>query len=324
MSEEVRAAIDRFYVEVFPSLSSLTKPLPGAVRMVEQALASGYHLAVTTNPLFPRAAVLERLAWAGLPADQYPFELITSYETSHFSKPSPVYFAEVLGRLGWPDRPVVVIGDDIELDISAARQLGLAAFWVAGEDQNVPDGKLPPTHQGSIEGVIPWLKQISPEELQIQTASTDALLALLRATPAVLGGQYDGIPAHLLAERPEPGEWSLVEIQCHLRDVEKEVNLPRLRKMFEQANPFLPGMDTDPWAEQRQYIQQEGRQAWQDFTSARMESLTLLETASAEDWQKPARHAILGPTRLEELVRIISSHDRMHIQQFAACLKAIR
>ena len=48
--------IDRFYEEVFPTLSYLTKPRPKAVELVEWAFAQGYRLAIATNPLFPLAA----------------------------------------------------------------------------------------------------------------------------------------------------------------------------------------------------------------------------------------------------------------------------
>jgi hypothetical protein len=41
----------------------------------------------------------------------------------------------------------------------------------------------------------------------------------------------------------------------------------------------------------------------------------MLEAAAPGDWGRTARHAILGPTTLKELVRIIAEHDRLHIRQ---------
>ena len=52
--------IARFYDEVFPTLAYLTKVRPEAVDLVEWAFAQGYHVAIATNPLFPRVAIEHR------------------------------------------------------------------------------------------------------------------------------------------------------------------------------------------------------------------------------------------------------------------------
>jgi hypothetical protein len=113
---------------------------------------------------------------------------------------------------------------------------------------------------------------------------------------------------------PAPGEWCLTEILCHLRDVEREVNLPRFRKMLAEQNPFLAGEATDTWVKERKNAEQDGRQALIEFTAARKEVLALLE-GLVEEWSWPARHAIFGPTTLQELVGFVAAHDRAHVQQ---------
>ncbi len=124
--ETMQADIDRFYVEVFPRLKSLTQPHPQGRRIIDQALKAGWRLVIATNPLFPQTAVYQRLSWAGLPVTEVPFDLVTSYEGFHFSKPHPEYFAEILARLGWPEGPVVVFGDDLDQEIAPSAQVGLA------------------------------------------------------------------------------------------------------------------------------------------------------------------------------------------------------
>jgi hypothetical protein len=98
------------------------------------------------------------------------------------------------------------------------------------------------------------------------------------------------------------------------------VNLPRLQRVIRENNPFISGQDTDPWAEQRQYICQDGRKALRDFTDARIATLEMLSALGAEDWQRPARHTIFGPTDLNEIVSIIAAHDRLHLRQVRASL----
>jgi len=118
-----------------------------------------------------------------------------------------------------------------------------------------------------------------------------------------------------LGTQPAPNEWSPAEVFCHLRDVDAEVNLWRLKKVLTENNPFIPGQDTDPWADTRHYVRQDGLQALEDFTKARKQVLQLLENLPREAWDRPGRHAIFGPTSLLELVNIIAGHDILHVQQ---------
>ena len=62
-----------------------------------------------------------------------------------------------------------------------------------------------------------------------------------------------GISEPSWIKRPSPDAWSLTEIICHLRDVEQEVNLPRLKKIIQENNPFIHGVDSDRWADERDY-----------------------------------------------------------------------
>ena len=311
---EVQLIIDAFYAEDFPDLRGLTQFRPEAVRVVRQLLDRGDQAALATNPLFPRTAILQRLGWAGLPLDEIPFALVPSYETFHFAKPNPAYFAEFLAQLGWPKIPVVMVGNDVESDIGAARQLGLPVFWMTNDGTSAWNGQggVPP--HGGLTDLIPWMDASSTEPLPTNFTNHNALLAVLRSTPAALATLCHPQGSNL-GKRPAVDEWSPSEVLCHLRDVDAEVNLQRLQKVVNERNPFLPGQDTDPWAEARQYCQQDGLQALTDFTQARMQVLKLLDDLPQESWELRARHAIFGPTNLRELVNIIAGHDILHVQQ---------
>jgi hypothetical protein len=292
---------------------------------VQAALADGYRLVIATNPLFPETANLQRLAWAGVPAEEYNFVLVTSIETFHFAKPDPAYYAEILARLGWPSETVVMIGNDIQRDIQAARRLGLPAFWITRQIDPPASVEMSeaPTGSGWLEDVLPWLKSTPAEALQADHTSTPAMLAILRSTPAALDSIARALPHELWSVRPRPGEWCFTEILCHLRDVDLEVNLPRVQAVIDETNPFLSGKDTDPWAEERKYITQNGRQALGQFFIGRKKLLESLERLEPSGWDRYARHAIFGPTSLAELVNIIAGHDRVHLQQVRQVLAEI-
>jgi FMN phosphatase YigB (HAD superfamily) len=316
--EDIYPAIEQFYAEIFPSLRGLTRPIHEAIEMVETAFERGYHVAISTGPLLPRTAIVQRLEWAGLSPEKYPFALITSYETFHFSKPNPAYFAETLARLGWPEEPVLVVGNDVENDIHTAQKLGLPTYWVQPNHNSLQRVTPGPGGFGELAGLIPWLDRTSPEELRPQFNDPAALMAILRSTPAALNSLCLPLESIKMSTRPTPDEWSPGELLCHLRDVDTEVNLPRLKKFLLEDNPFLPGADTDRWGEERDYLHQDGIRALQHFSASRQRLLRILEEISPVDWERTARHAIFGPTRLKELIAITARHDQVHIRQMLA------
>jgi FMN phosphatase YigB (HAD superfamily) len=314
-AEEFQNQIDSFYVEKFPSLEGLTQFRPEAVRMVEGAFARGYNVVIATNPLFPLTAILQRLNWAGLPPQRFPFSLIPSYESYFFAKPNPAFFAETLSRLGWPEGPVVMVGDDLNLDINPARQLGLGTFWINNNEQPSLDDPDVSDGHGTLAELLPWLDSTPREHLIPDYTLPEGMLAILRSTPAVLEAISGDLDSATWTKHPEPGEWNFTEILCHFRDVDAEVNLPRIVSVLQEANPFIPGIDTDQWAGERLYFCQNGREALNDFISSRIQLLEILDGLKSDDWTRPARHAIFGPTILKELISIIVGHDRLHIQQ---------
>ena len=308
----IQERIDHFYDEVFPTLGSLTSPIPEGVRLVEWAFEQGHRVVIATNPLFPLKAIQHRLRWAGLPPEKYPFALVSSYETFHFTKETVAYYPEILAQLGWPDDPAVMVGDDIEREVIPTQAAGLPVFWVRKPGEGPSEHAGVP--QGPLESFRDWLAGAAPQALKGTFESPQALLANLRSTPAALASLTARLPLDAWTHVPAPAEWCLTEIICHLRDVEREVNLPRLRKVLAEENPFLAGESTDVWVKERKCAQQDGRQALADFTAARKEVLGLLASL-VEQWSRPSRHAIFGPTTLQELVGFMAGHDRAHVQQ---------
>ncbi len=307
--------LENFYSQVFPSLKKYTSVNPAAINLVKTAFERGYRVAIATNPLFPRTAIMQRLAWAGLPADEFPFDLIPSYETFHFAKPNPAFYTEFLAQLGWEEGPMIMVGDDMINDIEPAQTLGISTAWVKNSSSPAGSTTIPTVNLEDLNELLPWLDSISQETLQPEFTSPTAMLAILKSTPAALETLINSLDRAFWSQRVLPDEWCITEILCHLRDVDAEVNLPRIEAVMTDPNPFLPGMDTDPWAAQRVYIDQDCNQAFESFLQTRIKILACLDKLSEADWQRTARHAIFGPTRLYELVNIVAGHDRLHIQQ---------
>lgn len=316
-SAALQQKIDNFYDETFPSLSHVASQRPEAVEFVRWAFEAGHRVAVATNPYFPLKAVQHRMRWAGLPPEEYDFALVSSYETFHFTKEIAAYFPEFLAQLGWPEGPVVMVGNDLEMDLLPARKAGLPVFWMrAGKDDGHPD--IP---QGSFADLRVWLEAGDPASITPTFSTPESILNILRSTPAALSSLVKSLPPAAWERHPEPGEWCLTEILCHLRDVETDVNLPRLQKLLAEDNPFLPGVDSDDWVHARNYAAQDGRLALSSFLDTRHRVMGLLDGEQAH-WSRPARHAIFGPTTLLELAGFMAGHDRAHVQQIWKTIRA--
>jgi len=117
--------------------------------------------------------------------------------------------------------------------------------------------------------------------------------------------------------RPSAGAWSLTEVACHLRDVEREVHQYRLRAILEADNAFIAGVDADEWANIRDYQEQDGLTATRDFLDLRDETVAILAGLPSVAWRRQGQHSFFGPTTLQELVYLAVQHDRAHARQIA-------
>ena len=311
---ELTEVINKFYAETFPELRKYTAPKPEAVDLVHQAIKRGWDVVVATNPLFPFTAIEQRLEWAGLPAKETSFKWITSYETSHFSKPHPAYYAEILGQLNWPSTPAVMIGNSLEDDILPAERLGLPTYWLH-ERESDTSARHPLNATGDLGSVLLWLENIEREQPAIDFQNETAIFATLQSTPGVLENMSQSLTPAIWVQRPAESEWNIIEILAHLRDVDREVNFGRVQQTIRGENPFLPAANTDPWVQERNYAGEPGPSALAGFIHSRTTLLNLLDGATPADLSQPARHAIFGPTTLKELLGFIATHDRTHIRQ---------
>jgi FMN phosphatase YigB (HAD superfamily)/uncharacterized damage-inducible protein DinB len=297
-----------FYERVYPELQETTTVIPAAQDFIKWAFSQNYTIAIATNPLFPRSAIEQRLAWAGLPVSEYPFALVTSFEKFHFAKPNPAFYAEILGQLGWPDIPAIMVGNNLTDDILPAQAIGLPAFHL---QMPSADGRSASDIYSQLKT---WIKENDSAHPSIPQ-TPQALTALLSSTPAALATLASSLDRTYWEKQPKPKEWSLGEIFCHLRDVDVEVTLPRIQKIQQENTPFITAEETDVWADQRNYLQEEAANALEGFLQARIRLLNALEELTPVEWSRPARHAIFGPTTLSELLIFTVTHDQNHIRQ---------
>lgn len=311
-------SFDEFYDTVFPTLSVLTRQRDETASLIQWALSCGFRVAIATDPFFPRKATLHRLRWAGLDPDQ--LELISTFEHFHFTKTHPAYYAEVLGRLGWPEGPVLMVGNDVNRDLSPAHQLGLATYWIDGDAASSPGFE---AGRGKLADLRPWLESIDPSTLEPSFQSKDAIQAILAATPAVLQGLTSSLTEEQWRHEPSRDDWALNEIVCHVRDTDREIHMLQLKLLLEREGAFIPRPETGVWANEREYLHVDGHTALAEFAAVRLEMLKTLKVQPEQMWSRKARHAIFGPTNFQEVLGFVAAHDRLHIQQAWKTLRSI-
>lgn len=156
---ELAPLFARFYRDAFPRLRRLTSPVPGAVEAVRWAIDGGRQVAIATNPLFPRPAILERMEWAGLSIDELAIDLVTSYENMHATKVRPAYYAEIAARLGRRPEECVMVGDNWSWDIAHSTAAGMAAWWIARPHAPLPDPQLAILGRGSLAEFLAFARR---------------------------------------------------------------------------------------------------------------------------------------------------------------------
>lgn len=150
----------------------------------------------------------------------------------------------------------------------------------------------------------------------------ERLLSNLKSLPHELDDLVENMSDDELRWRPIPNQWTIGEILVHLRDVEREVFHPRLSQTVFDHEPHFELWDQDRNASERDYQSQSGRQALEEFRSARAETVRFLSTTPLESWSRTGIHPERGPQSLEDQVtRQIRSHDMKHLVQIKDILR---
>ncbi len=155
--QEARDFFDDYYRLFFPGLQKYCRPFPGVAEMMDTVFARGLKVVIATNPVFPIAAIQQRLDWAGV--GHFPFELITSYENMHYTKPHLEYYQEIADRIGVEAADCLMVGNDVDEDMPAGK-IGMKTFLV--EDLLIDKGQsgLTPNWRGKLVDLIPFIDSL--------------------------------------------------------------------------------------------------------------------------------------------------------------------
>ena len=149
---------DEFYANDFCRVQSSCGFSPKARQTVQKVKELGFRIALATNPFFPSTATEQRIEWAGL--SYTDFELVTTYENSHFCKPNLDYYKEVMENLGVCAEECLMVGNDVEEDM-IAEKLGSKVFLLTDCIINKENKDINAYPHGSFDELWQFLESIN-------------------------------------------------------------------------------------------------------------------------------------------------------------------
>jgi FMN phosphatase YigB (HAD superfamily) len=315
---EVLSLSEKFYGEggTYLTFPGPVSAVPGAALALNTALARGYAVVIATLPIFPRPAIVQRLKWAGLDST-LPFKLITDIDQMHFYKGHPHYYEEILARLGVDADEAIMVGNNPVEDTLPAQKAGLNTFWIG---ETLPDGLTPDGH-GTLEDFTAKLADGWLNTLTARPNTPAQLEPRFRGNIAAAFSIIAEMPDEFWNQHPDPQEWSPLEIICHLRDRETQVQRPRLERILNEDNPFLTPPKEPPAPGECALSSENGKTALYQWWDERCQTIAFLNSLPPEAFARPARHSIFGPTTLLEMANFTARHDRLHLTQLQQTLR---
>ncbi len=154
-TQEGIALFDKAHKHDFSILQRPEEKIPETKEVVQKLFDLGFQVVIATNPIFPKDIMYERLRWAEV--DKLTFDLVTSYEDSHYAKPNPLYYQEILQKIGASAEHSLMVGDE-HMDMVAAK-IGIRTFFVKSPSSDLTEATPKPTYEGELEDLIRILEQ---------------------------------------------------------------------------------------------------------------------------------------------------------------------
>lgn len=137
----------------------------------------------------------------------------------------------------------------------------------------------------------------------------------LKANGVIFSNLLEGVPLTLHRWKSTPESWCLLEIVCHLHDVEGEDFRDRLRHTLERPNEVMPSIFPDKWVQERKYLEQDFPTQLHAFLRERAQSIQWLLSLRAPKWDNVYQHPDFGPLSAQLFLHNWLVHDYLHFRQ---------
>lgn len=117
--------------------------------------------------------------------------------------------------------------------------------------------------------------------------------------------------------RPPSGNWSILEVVCHLADEEVEDFRPRLEATLRDPSAPWPPLDLDEVSGKRGYLSRSLGGELERFAAEREKSVRWLGSLREAAWENTYQHPKGWKIRAGDLLASWSAHDALHLRQMS-------
>ena len=122
-----------------------------------------------------------------------------------------------------------------------------------------------------------------------------------------------GMSREQLQARPVPGQWSTLEVVCHLADFDPIV-ADRMKRVIAEDRPALLGADEKRFAAALAYHQREPEEELAVIDKTPRSMARVLRTLPEEALARVGVHNERGPLTLEDLLKGAINHIQHHVR----------
>lgn len=140
------------------------------------------------------------------------------------------------------------------------------------------------------------------------------ILSKLQETPKAVAATFRGLSDDDARRRPAPEQWSMLEILCHLRDVEF-LFVERYGKIANHDRPTLRMIDQNDLAVRLRYNADDPAAALREFQTLRGETVALLSALAQQSWERVGLHPKRGEFGIAAHAVMHVAHDANHVDR---------
>jgi len=209
---------------------------------------------------------------------------------------------------------------EVVRDWQAARREALAILGKVTEEQWGRVGTHPSLGPMSLETILKRqaLRNDEGHLGQIENIKKRReILSRLEELPRVLASLVHGVSDEVLRRKPVPEKWSMLEILCHLRDVD-QLFVERYSKVANHDRPALRIFNQDELAALLKYNEDNPASVLRELRAVREEAVALLYALAHQSWQRFGLHPKRGEFSIAAAADHHLSHDSSHVNQIRA------
>jgi len=152
---------------------------------------------------------------------------------------------------------------------------------------------------------------------------TSTLIAAYSRGFEELSNAVRSIPESSWDVKPIEGKWSIREVVCHLTDSEV-IYADRMKRVLAEDNPTFFEADPNAFLPALHCTQRPLETELNLVESVRNHMLPILQSCSAEDFQRVGLHSLDGSMTLQTLLERITGHIPHHVRFIEEKLNAMK